>query len=163
MIFFTHDLYLGYQPGSGWERRAEREWARRRKLYDRYAKAVEPMLPAGVRRLCREGLHDGIVLAASREGDRVTVIVDTTGALTRFRGRPVRLTFHGVRGRPAVARLAKQWWLYEEAHLSPRARFSLQVLFHESEWEIEADDLTIDVLALGRVVTVEKVQDDRRK
>jgi hypothetical protein len=161
MIFFTHDLYLGCQPGSGWERRAEREWARRRKLYERYAEAVEPMLPTGVRRLCREGLHDAIVLAASREGDRMTVIVDTTGALTRFRGRPVRLTFHGVRGRPAVARLANQWWLYEEAHLSSRARFSLQVLFHESEWEIEADDLTIELLPHGRVLTVEKVSDGR--
>jgi len=163
MIFFTRELYLGYQPGSGWERRAEREWGRRRELYEWYADVVEPMLPAGMRRLCREGLHDAIVLAASREGDRVTVIVDTSGASTRFRGRPVRLTFDGVRGRPAVARLVNQWWLYEEAHLSPRARFNLQVLFHESEWEVEADDLTVDVLPHGHVVTVEKIPDRRRK
>jgi Protein of unknown function (DUF4085) len=163
MIFFTRELYLGYQPGSGWERRAEREWDRRRKLYERYADAVEPMLPTGVRRLCREGLHDGIVLGATRERDRVVLIVDATNALSRFARRIVRLTFHGVRGRPALARLADAWWLYEEAHLSPRARFSLQVLFHQFEWEIEADGLTIEVLPRGRVLTLERVPNGHRK
>jgi hypothetical protein len=161
MIFFTRELYLGTQPKSGWERRAEREWHGRRKLYDRYADAVEPMLPSGVRRLCREGLHDATVLSASREGDRVILIVDATGALSAFAGRVVRLTFHGVRGRPAVARLAGAWWLYEEAHLSPRARFNLQVLFEQCEWELEADDLTIELLPCGRVLTVEMVPGGR--
>ena len=62
---------------------------------------------------------------------------------------------------PQAHVLVNQWWLYEEAHLSPRARFNLQVLFHESEWEIEADDLTIELLPHGRVLTVEKVSDGR--
>jgi len=163
MIFFTRELYLGYQPGSGWERRAEREWRRRRKLYNRYAEAVEPMLPTAVRRLCREGLHDAIVQSATREGDRVVLIVDATSALSRFARRIIRLTFRAVRGRPALARLAGAWWLYEEAHLSQRSRFSLQVLFHDFEWEIEAGDLTIDVLPRGRVLTVEMVPSSRRK
>jgi hypothetical protein len=163
MIFFTRELYLGYQPGSGWERQAEREWRRRRKLYGRYADAVEPMLPSGMRRLCREGLHDAIVQSATREGDRVILIVDATNAMSRFARRIVRLTFHGVQGRPALAKLVGAWWLYEEAHLSPRARFNLQVLFHEFEWEIEADDLTIEVLPRGRVLTVERVPSSRRK
>jgi hypothetical protein len=45
-----------------------------------------------------------------------------------------------------VARLVGDWWLYEEAHLTPRARFSLQVLFHRTELEVEADELAITVL-----------------
>ena len=163
MIFFTRDLYLGCQPGSGWERRAELEWARRRKLYERYADAVEPMLPTGIRRLCREGLHDAIVQSATRDGDRVVLIVDATNALSRFARRIVRLTFHAVRGRPVLARLAGAWWLYEEVHLSQHSRFSLQVLFHPFEWQIEARDLTIEVLPRGRVLTLERVPTRRRK
>jgi hypothetical protein len=38
------------------------------------------------------------------------------------------------------------WWLYDEAHLSPRARFNHQVLFDPSEPEVEADELTIELL-----------------
>jgi len=144
MVFFTRDLYLGVQPNSGWERRAEREWERRSDIYARYFEVIAPLLPTPVRRLCREGLHDGVIQEASFKDGELVLAVDTTNTpFGRFGGRQVWLTFRGVRGRPRVARLVGQWWLYEEAHLSSRARFSLQVLFDPSELEIEADELVI--------------------
>lgn len=51
--------------------------------------------------------------------------------------------FSGVRGRIPTRALRRQWWLYEEAHLSSRARFSLHVMFDESDVEIEADGLEV--------------------
>jgi hypothetical protein len=144
MVFFTRELYQGIQPESGWERRAEREWYRRADIYAKYFEVIEPMLPAPVRRLCKQGLHDGVVTEAEFKGGELVLVVDATNALSGFRGRQVRLAFRGVRGRPAVSKLIGQWWLYEEAHLSSHARFNLQVLFHPSELEIVADELTID-------------------
>jgi len=73
-----------------------------------------------------------------------------THALSGFRGRQVRLTFRGVRGRPAVSKLVGQWWLYEEAHLRSGRRFCLSVLFNPTELDIEADDLAIEVLHQSR-------------
>jgi hypothetical protein len=158
MIFYTRELFEGIQPNSGWERRAIREWDRRAAIHARYADVIAPLLPAAVVRLCDQGLHDGVVLAASRRDHELEMVIDTTNALTGFRGSAVRLTFRGVRGRPSVARLPGEWWLYEEAHLSARARFNLQILFNKAELEIEADELSIDVVPRGRrrVVQVER-------
>ncbi len=144
MIFFTRELHLGIQPKSGWERRAEREWYRRIELFAKYRDLIGPMLPASVRRLAKQGLHDGVVRKAVFKGGEFVLLVDATNALSRFRGRNVRLTFRGVRGKPTISKLIGQWWLYEEAHLTSRARFSLHILFDESELEVEADELTID-------------------
>lgn len=162
MIFYTRELFQGTQPNSGWERRALREWHRRAEIHARYAAAIAPLLPAPVVRLCDHGLHDGEIHRATRRGDELVMVVDTTSALTRFWGSAVRLTFRGVRGRPAVSRLAGEWWLYQEAHLSARARFSLHVLFNRAELEVEADELSIDVsprgarrAAIGRAVAAE--------
>jgi hypothetical protein len=146
MVFFTRELYLGIQPDSGWERRAEREWDRRANLYAKYAEAVAGMLPASVRRLCKQGLHDAVVREASRDGGKLILVVDATHALSGFRGRRVRLTFRGVRGRPAVSKLVGQWWLYEEAHPRSGGRFCLCVLFDPTELDVEADELAIEVL-----------------
>jgi hypothetical protein len=85
-------------------------------------------------------------MEASAKSGRLVLLVDATNALSGFRGRQVRLSFSGVRGKPAVSKLIGQWWLYDEAHLSSRARFNLQVLFHRSELEVEADDLAIELL-----------------
>src|SRR5438128_4162137 len=71
MVFFTRENFLGLQPKSGWERRAEREWRRRADLYARYAEGVAPMLPAAVRRLCNAGLHDGVVREASAKAGKL--------------------------------------------------------------------------------------------
>jgi hypothetical protein len=70
--------------------------------------------------------------------------MDATHALGGFAGRRVRLTFSGVRRRIPVRELRKQWWLYDEAHLSSKTRFSLHVMFDSSDIEIEADDLVIE-------------------
>lgn len=64
MVFFTCELFLGIQPESGWESRAEREWNRRADLYAKYAELIAPILPPSVRRLCKEGFHDGVVREA---------------------------------------------------------------------------------------------------
>jgi Protein of unknown function (DUF4085) len=146
MVFFTRELYLGFQPASGWERRAEREWDRRAELYDRYAEAVSPLLPISVRRLCKQGLHDGVVRSSKLSGGELVLVVDATHALSGFRGRHVRLTFRGVSGWPAVSKLVGQWWLYEEAHLRSGGRFCLSVLFDPAELDIEADELIIELL-----------------
>jgi hypothetical protein len=145
MIFFTRELYVGIQPKSGWERRAENEWYRRVEIYNRYFNVIAPMIPAAVRRLCKQSLHDGVVRDASRVGDVLTMVVDTTNALSKFRGRQVTLTFRGLKGRPRVSSLVGQWWLYEEAHLCSQARFNLQVLFDTDEIEVSADELLIEL------------------
>jgi Protein of unknown function (DUF4085) len=144
MVFFTRELYLGIQPKSGRERRAEREWDRRSDIYAKYGEVIGPLLPAPVRRLCKQGLHDGVIRKAAFKGGELVLVVDATNALSGFRGRQVRLTFRGVRGRPSISKLVGQWWLYEEAHLTSRARFSLHVLLDPSEVEIEADELIIN-------------------
>jgi hypothetical protein len=150
MVFFTRQLYLGIQPKSGWERRAEREWDRRRGIYVRYLEVIAPLLPPAVRRLCRASLHDAVVQEVTQDGDELILLLDATNALSRFRGRHVRLTFRGVRGRVPTDGLVGQWWLCEEAHLCSRARFNLQVLFETSEMEVEADELVIERVPRGR-------------
>jgi hypothetical protein len=144
MIFFTRELYQGYQPGSGWERRATREWNRASDDYRRYFEVISPRLPASVRRLCNSGPHDGVIRSASHRGGELVLVLDVSGALGQFQSRrPLRLTFRGVPGRIRTSHLAGQWWLYQEAHLRPAARFSLHVLFDTHELEIDADELVI--------------------
>jgi hypothetical protein len=145
MVFFTRELYLGGQPNSGWERRAEREWNRAADDYARYLEVIAPWLPATVWRLCREGLHDGVIRSASHRSGELVLVVDTANALSGFRGRrPVKLTFRGVRGRVRTSHLPGRWWLYDEAHLRSGGRFSLHVLFDRGELEIDADELLIE-------------------
>jgi hypothetical protein len=144
MVFFTRELYAGSQPGSGWERRAQREWDRARDIYERYFEVIAPLLPAPVRRICADGPHDGVVTSASHRDGKLVLVLDTSHALGGFRSRrPIRLTFRGVPGRLRTSRLVGRWWLYQEAHLRPGGRFSLQVLFETEELEIDAAELII--------------------
>jgi len=143
MVFFTRQLQDGVQDDSGWTRRAGREWKRRAEIYRRYQAAIEPLLPASVRRLCRETLHDALVASVRQHAGTVTFALDASGALGGFRGRQIRLVFSGVKRRIRTKGLVGQWWLYEEAHLSSRARFALHVLFDTRELQIEADGLSI--------------------
>ncbi|HEX8914765.1 MAG TPA: DUF4085 family protein [Humisphaera sp.] len=147
MIFFTRQLYSGGQPASGWERRAHNEWGRRLKIYDAYLAAIGPMLPASVRKLMSRGLHDGIVRAAEYRAGVLTMVVEGGWG---FGGRTARLVFRGVRGRPAVAKLVGEWWLYDEAHLSANAAFAVHVLFTRRELAIEANELTFEVESRGK-------------
>lgn len=143
MIFFTRELFDGMQPGSGWERRAMREADRRQQIYAAHFDVIAPLLPPPVIRLCKARLHDGVVQEASFKDHELVLVVDTTNALTGFSGSRITLTFRGVHGRPAVSKLVGEWWLYEEAHLSFNAAFSLQVMFNKIDLEIEADSLII--------------------
>jgi hypothetical protein len=150
MIFFTRELFEGTQPHSGWKRRAMRETERRSEIYAKYFDVIAPLLPRTVVRLCNSGLHDGVIQEASLEDHELMLVVNTTNALSEFRGSLVRLTFRGVRGRPSVSKLVGEWWLYEEAHLSSNAPFSLHVMFNKVDLEIEADGLVIKLSAGAR-------------
>jgi ankyrin repeat protein len=146
MKFITRRLYEGIQPDSGWERRAERQWEQRSAAYDRHYRAIAPRLPASVRRLCDNGLHDAEVESASQPHGALVLVIDATSALGRYRGRHLRLTFSGLPRRLHLPDLREQWWLYEEAHLSKRSRFSLHVMFDKSDVAIDADALKIEKL-----------------
>jgi hypothetical protein len=143
MIFFTRALYDAQQPGSGTRREADRTWTRRVKQYRRYSEVVLPLLPASVRQLCREGLHDATVRSAKQAGNRLSLVLDTSGAVTKFADGTVKLTFKGVHGRPRIGTVKGRWWLYEEAHLSANARFSVHMLFDKGELVVDADDLVL--------------------
>jgi len=150
MIFFTRELFEGTQPHSGWVRRAMRETERRGKIYARYFDVIAPLLPPAVVRLCKAGLHDGVIQQASLKDHELVLVVDTANALSEFRGSLVTLTFRGVRGHRAVAKLVGEWWLYQEAHLSSNAPFSLHVMFNKVDLEIEAEELLIKLSPAGR-------------
>jgi hypothetical protein len=105
--------------------------------------AITPMLPPAVVRLCRETLHDAVVQAVKQDSDTLMLVMDARGALGGFRGQRVQLLFSGVKRRVPTRGLRGRCWLYQEPHLSSRARFSLHVLFHQGEIEIEADELSI--------------------
>jgi len=143
MIFFTRELQDGIQHNSGWERKAMREWDKRIKFYRRYQGLIGPLIPANVRRLCRESLHDAVVVSVAQRGDVVTFVMDARGSFGGWRGYHVRLIFAGVRSRIRTRGLVRQWWVYNEVHLSSRAKFALHVLFDTDEMEIEADGLSI--------------------
>jgi Protein of unknown function (DUF4085) len=150
MIFFTRELFEGTQPQSGWERRAMRETERRGKIYGKYFDVIAPLLPPAVVRLCKTGLHDGVIQEASLKNHELVLVVDTTNALSGFRDSLVTLTFRGVRGHPVPSKLVGEWWLYEEAHLSSNAPFSLHVMFNKLDLEIEAETLVIKLSSVGR-------------
>src|SRR5688572_10750954 len=139
MVFFTRQLYDGVQPKSGWERRAQREWMRRWKIWRRYEEIIAPLLPAPVARLSRESLHDAVVEAVEQRNGSLTFVMDARRAMGGFGGHRIRLAFAGVRRRIRTRGLVWNWWLYEEAHLCSRAKFALHVLFDSTEMEIEAD------------------------
>jgi hypothetical protein len=100
--------------------------------------------------LCHNGLHDGVILSAARKSGELVLVVNTTNALSRFRGRPLRVTFRGVSGRVRTSHLAGQWWLYEEVHLRSGGRFSLHVLLDTDELEIDADELVLRRVSSNR-------------
>jgi hypothetical protein len=144
MIFITREIYTGLQDGSGRQKRAQREWEKRADIYADYVKVIAPLLPKEVRQLAAKGLHDARVEAATQIGKKLVITMDAKGALSAYRGRRLRLTFNGVRGRVPAKRLVGQWWLYEEAHLSNRAAFSLHAMFDKTDVEIEAEELKIE-------------------
>jgi hypothetical protein len=143
MIFFTRRLYQGGQPNSGWERRAEREWERLVDIYAAYAAIVRPLLPASIARVARGGPHDAKIMSIEQKDGTLSFVLDCRHALGRFRGGYWNFTFTDVKNRIKTRGLVGDDWLYQEVHLSSRARFALHVLFEKNEIEIEADELLI--------------------
>ena len=143
MIFFTRRLYEGGQINSGWERRAQNEWKRKTEIYERYAAVISPLLPATVTRFDQSGPHDAVVTSVNQQPGVLTITLDATNALGQFRGRQIQLTFSGMKKRVKARGLVGQWWLYQEVHLSSRARFAMHAFFDRQEIEIEADNLEI--------------------
>jgi hypothetical protein len=146
MIFFTRELFQGYQPGSGRERRAMREWDRNNEIYLAYRHIIAPLLPRAVVRLTGDGLHDSVITHVAQRDGIFAMTLDTSGSFSRFRPRPVRLTFKGVKRKFAIRGLVGQWWLYDEVHLSSRAKFNLQVMLTDSELDFDVDDVKIERL-----------------
>jgi len=144
MIFFTRELFLGYQPKSGRERAAMREWDRNSDIYQAYRHIIRPLLPRRIVQVADGSLHDAVVRRVVQSKNKLELTLDTSGSFSRFCPRPIRLTFTGLRRQVSIRGLVGQWWLYDEVHLSPRTRFNLQVLLTESELEIEANDVKFE-------------------
>jgi hypothetical protein len=140
MIFFSRNLFEELQ--SDWQR-ASRRWKRYERIYANHLAAIAPLLPTSVKLLCRNSLHDAEVVTTQQKAGVLTLVMDTSNASSRFRGHCVHLCFHGVKKHVPLHGLAGQTWLYQEAHLCSRSRFSLHVLFDKSDREIEADELLI--------------------
>jgi hypothetical protein len=136
-------MYEESQPHSGHERRALNEYKKSNEVYHRYAAVIAPLLPAEVARFDQSGPHDAVVTSINQEPGVLTIALDATNALGQFRGRQIRLTFSGVKKKVKASGLVGQWWLFQEVHLSSRARFSMHVFFDRQEIEIEADSLEI--------------------
>ena len=115
------------------------------RLYANYLEAIAPLLPASVKRLHRSSLHDATVVTAYQKTGDLTLVLDTSSALSRFYGHCVHLCFRGVKKHVPLRGLAGQWWLYDEAHLCSRSRFSLHVMLDKSDLEIKADHLVIEL------------------
>jgi hypothetical protein len=150
MIFFTRRLYEGYQPNSNWQKRAYKEWENNRRIYSGYAAIIAPLLPKSVVQLDYSGLHDAVVTSIKQGADDLSIVLDTTDALSRsyLFCKEVSLLFGGVRKKIQTKGLVGKSWIEQEVHLCSRAKFSLHVLFqgrHDdmNEIEIEADSLKI--------------------
>jgi len=144
MIFFTRDIYLRMQTPSRRPTQAEREWLQQECIYKKYLKLISPRLPPALTRLARAGLHDALVLSARQSQECLVLTIDTSNALGAFRRpRPLKLVFQNVLHRVDNKALRGAWWVQEEVHLSNHRKFTLNVLFHQSELELEADSLRI--------------------
>lgn len=141
MIFFTRALYEGFQPDSGWERKAMREWQRRSKAYNECLQIITPLLPVTARRFCRQDLHDCKVVKAVFGKSFVRFVLDAKHALS-LPHACYELTFRGVSSFRGAKQLSERWWLYDEFHLSSSSPFCFSVMFDEGEIEIGASEVT---------------------
>jgi|GEM_PF-6539587 hypothetical protein len=137
MIFFTRALYEGFQPDSGWERKAMGEWQRRSKAYNECLRIITPLLPVTVHRFCRQDLHDCKVVKAVFGKSFVRFVLDAKHAFSLPHAL-YELTFKGVSSFRGAKQLSGRWWLYDEFHLCSSSPFCFHVMFDEGEIEIDA-------------------------
>ncbi len=144
MKYFTRELYESIQPGSGVpEEEADRQWQERSQAYQRHLDAIRARLPAGMQLLAENSLHDGVVLGVKQLPDgRLRLETDATQNPWGPRG-VFTLTFSGVREVEGLETIVGDWWLYEEAHLHPRAAFDFRVLFSQSQFRVVAEEVEL--------------------
>ena len=143
MIFFTRELYEGYQDKSGWTRMASRKAGRNLKLYDKYRRLIRPFLPDSAIRFSSLGFHDSELVAWDCPGGRLQLVLDTAGVFVPFRRRYAHVTFLGMQRCPPQVPHKKEWWLYSEFHLGSRTNFCLHVMFTETDVEIAANEIRL--------------------
>jgi len=139
MIFFTRELYEGYQEESGWTRKATTKAYRNIKLYKKYFRLIRPFLPDSAAKFENLNFHDSQLVDWRCRGGKLELVLDTSGVLVPLPGRYAHVTFQGVRRCPSRVPRKKEWWLYSEFHLGSRSNFCLHVMFTETDVEIAAD------------------------
>lgn len=143
MIFFTRELYNGYQPKSGWERKAITKTNRNSKLYQKYFRLIRPFLPASAIKLSSFNFHDSELLVWRCRGGKLEVVLDTFGTFVPLPARYAHLTFLGVSQCPSEIPRKKEWWLFDEFHLGSQSRFCLHLMFTETDVQIAADAVRV--------------------
>jgi hypothetical protein len=143
MLFFTRELFEGFQPDSGWERSATIKVNRNSKLYKKYFRLIRPFLPKSAIRFEQFGFHDSEVIERMWKDEKLFLLLDTAGTFLPLPKRYAHLTFTGVRRCPPQLPKKKEWWNWDEFHLGSRTKFSLHVMFTRSEIEIPADDIRL--------------------
>jgi hypothetical protein len=142
MIFFTRELYKGYQEKSGWTRTATTKANRNFKLYQKYFRLIRPFLPDSAIRFSTLGFHDSELVAWRYRGGKLQIVLDTSGVFAPLPARYAHVTFQGARQRPHHPR-KKEWWLYSEFHLGSRSNFRLHVMFTATDVVIAADEVRL--------------------
>src|SRR5437868_11574169 len=96
MIFFTRELYQGYQEKSGWTRSATVKTNRNSKLYQRYFRLIRPFLPDSAIKFSKLSFHDSELLTWNCHAGKLWVVLDTYGVSVPLPGRYAHITFRGV-------------------------------------------------------------------
>jgi hypothetical protein len=143
MLFFTRELYDGSQDGSGWTRVARFKIERICKLYKRYFRLIRPSLSLSAVAFDKFSFHDSQIVERRWRDQKLCLILDTAGAFHAFPKRHAHITFTGVRHPPSPLPQKKDWWIWDELHLGSRTKFSLHVMFTETEIEIPADNVSV--------------------
>jgi len=143
MLFFTRELYDGSQEESGWMRTSRSKVERNCKLYKKYFRLIRPFLPYSTVAFDKFSFHDAQIVARSWRDQKLCLTLDTAGAFHAFPKRYAHITFTGVRHSPSPLPRNKDWWIWDEFHLGSRTKFSLHVMFTETEIEIPAEEIRL--------------------
>jgi Protein of unknown function (DUF4085) len=143
MLFFTRELYEGYQEKSGWTRTATTKANRNFKLYEKYFRLIRPFLTDSAIRFSKFSFHDSELVSWNCRDGRLRLVLDTFGVSVPLPERYAHVTFQGVRQCPSHIPRKKEWWLYSEFHLGSRSNFCLHVMFTKTDVKIAADEIRV--------------------
>lgn len=165
MIFFTRQLYDGYQPGSKWQNRAMKLWDRNGKIYKKYFKLISPLLPKSVIKANDISLHDCRVRSVVCDNDQISFTLDTASAVALSPHYTAVVSFKGVKNKVPVSKLNGAWWLYDEVHLSHSSRFAYHIFLDRIDLEVYADEFSIKFIrnkGAGKKHRTSQIQRTRR-